>query len=484
MKKNKGFTLVEIIVTFCLISTISFLLFQIILSLKNLYTSYDYKTVLLVDQGNLTRKINDDFFDMSLESVSACSDVTSSHKLCLNFNLIDYTVTNDDGTHKQVTKKLEVFEDKIIYDEFAMSIPTGSKLGNISAVISYISDDTLKYNSFLTIDVPLTNKLTGDTDFGLHVTTQFYTETNDDGIISSDKFKAAIKDKAINEANEITLTTFTVNDLIKRTISKTNLATTDGLYDVSLESWYLSTNKDMPKYVYKGKDPNNYVVLNDKCYRIMQITNDKSLKLIYESDYIDSKCAVSDTSGSLSDTSYGSDNDWTKSTAKNKLSEFSLNDSSKVSSNGNFYYGSVSQSAISKVNDTVDTIWSLVLSNKENAAFSELTGTYGDRTKVALPTVVDYILASRDSDCVGINSTTCKNYNYLYKNYNYWTMTADGESTTNVWYIGNDGVIKSKSVSDTAKIRPVIYLKETAYFNVITNDSTKGSKNNPYIVKQ
>jgi hypothetical protein len=183
MKKNqKGFTLVEVIVTFCLVTTISFLLFQLVLSLKNIYTSSDYKTVLLISQGNMTRRMNDDLFDMIIEKIDQCTDAetTTGSTMCIKFTLYDSTLDQDE------IRKLEVFSDKIVYDSYTMTMQKGSTIGTPSIAVSHFEDKSIKYNSILKMDIPVTNKLT-EGDFGIHIIAQyngFIAEVNKNALTS------------------------------------------------------------------------------------------------------------------------------------------------------------------------------------------------------------------------------------------------------------------------------------------------------------
>ena len=60
MKNNKGFTIIELAVSFCLVAAVSITLLQLVLTLKEVYLSGDVKTTLLNKQGIMTKKIYDD----------------------------------------------------------------------------------------------------------------------------------------------------------------------------------------------------------------------------------------------------------------------------------------------------------------------------------------------------------------------------------------------------------------------------------------
>lgn len=492
MKSNeKGFTLIEIIVTFCLISTISFLLFQIILSLKNLYTSSDYKTVLLIDQGNLTRRMNDDFFGLNLKEIKTCENGVDQ-ALCLDFVLTDPSNRNEAGELTRVTKRLEIVkpkenvDGKIIYDGYAMTFAKGSTLKDVKATLSYIPDDTVRYNTFLTIEAPLTNKLSSG-EFGLHFTTQFYTEMDANGElpIATATMYNQLKEVAwgLTDVQPITLTTFTVNDMIRRVLAtEDGNFIKDGLYDVSLEAWN-ETDKDFPKYVYKGTNPNNYIVMDSKCYRVMQITKENGLKIIYDGSYTANTCKV-DTAAPLSSL-YGTNNNWLTAQIRNTtLNNFALN--KNISSNSNFFYGAV-QLPSTSTEDTYTNMMNMVVHQKGSSSIpTVVSGYYGDHAKtIGIPTVYDYILSSRESTCTGLlpaKEGACNTANYLAKSYNYWLLNADGSNTTNTWSIMG-GKLTSSAVGTSLGVRPVLYLKASTTFRLAEGGvGAKGSSTNPYIV--
>ena len=85
MKNNKGFTVVELSVSFCLVAVIAILLFQVVLSLKEVYTSGDIKTGLLTKQGLMLKKIKEDLNSKTLVSVTSCE----GEGYCFSFTYTD-----------------------------------------------------------------------------------------------------------------------------------------------------------------------------------------------------------------------------------------------------------------------------------------------------------------------------------------------------------------------------------------------------------
>ncbi len=470
-KNNKGFTLVEIIVTFSMVSTISFLLFQLILSLKNVYTSSDFKTVLLIDQGNITRRINTDLFTMKFVGAANCESKVkdADSKYCYLFSL------QNPADDSSLVKKLEIFDDKVVYDGFTMDFSkTGSKLGHVSTVASYTEDINMHYNSMLTIDIPITNKIV-DGDYGIHITLQYNNITS------------TIDDNMLDDKNKIEIVTTTVRDIVSGITVKG-----DGLYSVAGQSWWDKDSNYMPRYVFMGSNPDNYVIFSNKCYRILSISNiysdlDKTwLKLIYEGDSEDGKCSSTLNTGNTGSDAWGvaaGNNSWLGNNAYLRTLVLP-NWFSGLNANTNRIH-LLASPFVGAVKSSTSTIADLINNEKSNDGGTSLPvrSTYIDgNSTVFLPTVSDFVMASLDAACFSASSaystTSCGNSNYLKKNYNYWTLNPVDSTTGKVWVIGNNGSIKDSLVLATGiGIRPVIYIKGSSKF------SGNGSSSNPYVVR-
>ena len=62
-KSNKGITIVELVVSISILSIVVLFLFQLILSLKEVYTSSGVKTEMLNKQAIINREINEDLIN-------------------------------------------------------------------------------------------------------------------------------------------------------------------------------------------------------------------------------------------------------------------------------------------------------------------------------------------------------------------------------------------------------------------------------------
>lgn len=158
MKNNKGFTLIELAVSFCLVATISIMLLQLVLSLKEIYVSGDIKTTLLNKQGIMTKKIYDDLNSKELSSITSCG------LSCLTFTYTDKTSANllVDPGNKTLT-----------YGDYTLQLDNSSTFGKVN--ISYdetLAAQSIKSDSVLTINIPIYSKLIEE-DFGIHIVKKY-----------------------------------------------------------------------------------------------------------------------------------------------------------------------------------------------------------------------------------------------------------------------------------------------------------------------
>lgn len=250
-------------------------------------------------------------------------------------------------------------------------------------------------------------------------------------------------------------------------------------------------------YVYMGKTPNNLIVFGGNateksCFSIIGISNNDSLKMIYEGKA--TKTSDGYTCDGLSiyranfikkawfaDNSLTGDFSNSSNIIKNQLESFvsSTNmttDASLVGGNStlkltandktllnnvNFYIGSL--------NATDNSMHDILLSEK-NQVYSAYIG---------IPNISDYLLSSSNANCnaKATNiSMNCDVDNYMYTQNNYWTLNKTGESiTSNI--ITYDGIVTDKNMDEEHGLRPVIFLKSNIKM------LGKGTTNNPYIIQ-
>lgn len=153
MKNNKGFTVIELGVSICLVTVVSFLLFQIITTVKKIYNNDDIKTTLLTKQAIMTKKIYDELEVKSITSIGNCDTLQNS---CLKFTFSDGSTSN---LVVDVLNHVIAYNNySINYEEIDDSITFGDLVLNVK-------------KDFFTFKVPIMlNSINGD--YGIFVTHQ------------------------------------------------------------------------------------------------------------------------------------------------------------------------------------------------------------------------------------------------------------------------------------------------------------------------
>lgn len=157
---KKGFTLIELITTFALTATIVILLMNVIVIIKNVYSSSNAKTILLINQANLSNALNSKINNNNLLSLNSCTDSS----FCYEFKLINGE-----------TIKLIVTESKISFGNYVYKLDGSASITNPEIITKTnidVTDETLN-NSFLIIKIPITSKKYSNDDFGINLIYQY-----------------------------------------------------------------------------------------------------------------------------------------------------------------------------------------------------------------------------------------------------------------------------------------------------------------------
>ncbi len=227
--------------------------------------------------------------------------------------------------------------------------------------------------------------------------------------------------------------------------------TGDGLYEMNNE------------WVYRGEDPNNYVLLNDELWRIVKIDKDNKIKIILTNteDKNSIYATWDDRYNTEKNSSYGINNFALsrafvnlQSIYKNKYKEFQ-----ELFTKYDLCYGKRSEDSVFKDG-----------SLECNEVLRE--------QNIGLLPLYDYMNASLDALCQTPNNKECQNYNYLVNDESWWTMTANQKSTYHVFRIYSSGKIESEYASSKKYLRYVLALNPDVLYK-----SGTGTKNDPYKVR-
>lgn len=156
LKNKKGFTVVELTVSFSLTLVIVLILFQIVLNLKELYVKDGLKTELLIKQGLITKKIAESFEEKKIKIAAKCTTGDN----CLSF-------TFDDDSVK--TLSFDKGNNTFHYGDYTTKLISGSKYDKVKITNeTFLNVEEGKNDSMITIDIPITHPLVKG-NFGVRV---------------------------------------------------------------------------------------------------------------------------------------------------------------------------------------------------------------------------------------------------------------------------------------------------------------------------
>lgn len=264
-------------------------------------------------------------------------------------------------------------------------------------------------------------------------------------------------------------------------ISDSLTTTGDGLYKDTYDTGLDNSKPFTSEYYYKGKNVNNYLVLEDSCFRIISISQNNTIKIMYEGNASNSKCSHltdttigdvninkeiiwdEETNEFLDSNIYSLLKDWTLSNNVNDVFKLNLSGSDSKIVDATWYTGKVTFNPQGLNKDI----------NEERNATENTSVT----SKLGLLTTTEYLKINCNQGAYD-SMTNCKNNNYLYKEKNILTMTATTYDNSSVFSIAENGMVKLFSVdSKEHAVIPVMYLD--ANIKLTGN----GSKDDPYIVK-
>lgn len=241
--------------------------------------------------------------------------------------------------------------------------------------------------------------------------------------------------------------TISIGDYIKAHESTVEIGT--GLYE------------NGGSYIYRGESPNNYIKFANRIYQIVRINDDSTLDVIATDKK--AKVAWDDRYNQERERNDGI-NDYSVSRVRDHLLEYV--NSEDFSDDDRMMMEPFSL-CVGKVDGSSQVIYN-----------EECTSTVDNQIIGLLPVSL-YTYASLDENCTTVSSGTCSNYNYLSKyTYNWWTMTADSETTYRVFSVGGTSGIYINRAASYAIPRDVIRITNNAVYVEGT-----GTETNPYVIK-
>lgn len=221
------------------------------------------------------------------------------------------------------------------------------------------------------------------------------------------------------------------------------------------------------EYVFKGDNVKNYIKINNRVYRIIRINGDGTIRLLENKV---SGQSVWDDRYNIEKSYNSGVNNFYYNSLNSRIKDYLENvyNDNKVYSQDDKVYFIPFESCIGKrsINDS------------DNSRNTECT-IVSSPSPLGLLELYEYLNASLDSNCKNISDESCTNYNYFNNNnYNFWTVTADKDSTYKVFKISS-GKIELSNASGYSSVRAVVTVNKDLIIS-----SGDGTENNPYVIQK
>lgn len=254
----------------------------------------------------------------------------------------------------------------------------------------------------------------------------------------------------------------TVELFKKVTMSKNIVTSGNGLY------------KSGNEYVFRGDEVNNYVQINGNLWRIVKITSNNDVVLIYQDDIGISQ---------VWDNRYNSDKNYKAGINRYDVSRINtrLNEIFKSNEESNDYESDVG--IFNKNTRKLAVTYKLCVGARSKNTTQKDNSLECSTTidgKIGLLTLSDYANASLDANCDIVTKKSCQNYNYLVNKdlSGWWLMTPSTDNSSSVYYINQSGYVDTTDASNSKSLRPVVHLSSKAMYK-----SGNGTEEKPYILK-
>lgn len=169
--KKYGFTTIELIITFSLISFIMIFLFEVIVIVREAYISTGFRTELVNKQSNIIRIVNKELNTSRITNIVSCGEE------CL-------TISFNNGS----SSRLEINRDENLFTfgSYTTELVANSAFGQFK--IETITDYDVspnKKNSILNIRIPIHHDLYEGENFGINIVYMYDNRVEDLPVLSN-----------------------------------------------------------------------------------------------------------------------------------------------------------------------------------------------------------------------------------------------------------------------------------------------------------
>ena len=219
------------------------------------------------------------------------------------------------------------------------------------------------------------------------------------------------------------------------------------------------------EYIYRGDDVKNYVSFNNQLWRIVKIDSEGDIKLVL-ANYTEDEYTWDDSYNSERKESVGITTDYLHTDIRKTLNDY--------------YKTNFDKDAKAKIVSKNICIGKYDIDDYTSDSFSteKECSIVKENEKIGLLVATDYKNACLNEKCVNVESSECKNRNYLSNDeeFNTWLLSTTSKNTYKVLFLS--GKIDRSTASNDKRINPVIYLTNKSI--ILTG---MGTSKKPYVVK-
>lgn len=147
MKKN-GFTILEVIVAFTITMVVVLFLFQIVVSLKNLFLTDYSSSEILVKQTNINRMINSDLINNDYGNIVSVKQVYENLKS--KCYLLEFSTTS-----KEICYEDDANLHIISYDNYEFVLPEEASIKGLEITCTNNNCNVIAPNGIVKIKIPI-----------------------------------------------------------------------------------------------------------------------------------------------------------------------------------------------------------------------------------------------------------------------------------------------------------------------------------------
>ena len=167
--KNKGTTLIEIMVSVMLISFVMILLFNILIKVKEEYNLASKRSADAISRATYTRIIQNDLINYGLKGIASCSNGLFCLRFTLDNNQVRYLILEDsktisygDSSNKEKWElTLGTYNKNDIRFTYNVATTNNSLLNSNSSVVNY---------HLFKLIIPVSSDVTSNKKFDLEIT--------------------------------------------------------------------------------------------------------------------------------------------------------------------------------------------------------------------------------------------------------------------------------------------------------------------------